>query len=251
MAITKAQIRRCFNRAKTTYDQHCQLQMDTGHELMAAINSWKINSRNTLDLGCGTGRITQILAGTEPHRRLMGIDMADDLLKIARSRLGESTPVFCADFDKIPAQDHQFDLVFSNMALQWSLDFAVTLMEITRVIQQNGCLAFTLPADGTFTQIKKLLYQLTGKSYLNEFMPLHWIQKTLKNGGYQIVDYKIQEYNLSFLNLSAAFHSLKKVGAMVNNSIEPLAKSIYRKTFTPGVILDYRIATVIARQTCL
>jgi malonyl-CoA O-methyltransferase len=177
--MTKENIRRCFNRAKTTYDHHCQLQIHTAQKLMAAICPWKMSSMNILDLGCGTGLSTQMLAETNHHHLLMGIDMADDLLKIARARLGENTPVFCGDFDKIPAKAHQFDLVFSNMALQWSLDFTVTIEEISRVIKKNGCLAFSLPVDGTFAQIKKFLYQLTGERHLNEFMPISQISQKL------------------------------------------------------------------------
>jgi malonyl-CoA O-methyltransferase len=224
------------------------LQIHTARQLMAAIRSWKISSMNILDLGCGTGLATQMLAETNPHHLLMGIDMADDLLKIARARLGENIPVFCGDFDRIPAKAQQFDLVFSNMALQWSLDFTITIEEISRVMQQNGYLAFSLPVDGTFAQIKKLLYQLTGERYLNEFMPISQISQTLESHGYEIIDNQIQEYNLSFLNLNAAFNSIKKVGALINNAIVPLAKSLYRKSFHQGVILDYQIATIVAKR---
>lgn len=203
---------------------------------------------NILDLGCGTGLSTQMLAEDHHHHLLMGIDMADDLLKIARARLGENTPVFCGDFDRIPAKAHQFDLVFSNMALQWSLDFTATIEEINRIIQKNGYLAFSLPVDGTFAQIKKFLYQLTGERHLNEFMPISQISQTLESHGYEIIDNKIQEYNLSFLNLNAAFNSIKKVGALINNTIAPLAKSVYRKSFHQGVTLDYQIATIVARR---
>lgn len=248
MAITKENIRRCFNRAKTTYDHHCQLQIHTAQKLMAAIRPWNVSSMNILDLGCGTGLSTKMLAESNHHQLLMGVDMADELLKIARTRLRKNIPVFCGDFDKIPAKAHHFDLIFSNMALQWSLDFTTTVLEINRIIHKNGYLAFSLPVDGTFAQIKKLLYQLTNERYLNEFMPVSQITQILESHGYEIIDNKIQEYNLSFLNLNAAFNSIKKVGALINNVIVPLAKSVYRKSFHQGVTLDYHIATIVAKR---
>jgi len=52
-------VKKCFNRAFKTYDQYCELQNKIGSILIDKINSFSINPRYIIDLGCGTGNFTE------------------------------------------------------------------------------------------------------------------------------------------------------------------------------------------------
>lgn len=242
-------IRQGFNRAKITYDQHCQLQMQIGKKLIETICDGEIISPHILDLGCGTGLVTHILANAQPHRQLTGLDVADELLKLAKGRFANKGTFVCADFNKIPIDNEQLDLVFSNMTLQWSSNIGGTLREITRVIRPGGYLAFTLPVEGTFARIKQWLFRLTGQWHLNEFMLITHIMEQLKNGGFKTMVNNLDDYHLFFPDLTSAFRSMKKVGALISQQpYKPLTKSVYQETFNENITLDYKILTIIAKK---
>ena len=244
--MSKNKIRCAFNRAKNSYDDHCQLQRETGKELLSLINATSANRQQILDLGCGTGCVTQILENSRPHRLLMGMDIAEELLTVARNRLSQSTQLVCADFDNIPCHNQYFDLVFSNMALQWSENLADTLMEIARVTQNNGLLLFSFPVDGTLAELKQLLFVLTGKVYLKEFMSLQNIKQLITLAGYEIIENTVNQFDLVFANLVEALQSIKKVGATGGGNSEAFKKSIYRQILTDKITLSYHIGFFVA-----
>lgn len=67
--------------------------------------------RAALDLPCGTGRLAPLLVA----RRIAGsgADVAIEMLRVARRKLGPGVPVFQCSADAIPLPDRSLDAVFS------------------------------------------------------------------------------------------------------------------------------------------
>lgn len=62
-----------------------------------------------LDFACGTGRVLEV--GSQHFLNSTGIDVSEDMLSVARSRVPEAT-ILCGDVTKGPlASDKQFDCV--------------------------------------------------------------------------------------------------------------------------------------------
>lgn len=247
MSFSKIQVRQCFNRAKDTYDDFNHLQLSIGKYLISSMNDFNMDANFILDVGCGTGVVTQNLAVNHSPCSLTGIDISDKLLTLAQHRLNSAACLLCADFDKIPLQNDQFDLVFSNMVLQWSPNLANTFTEITRVSRPAAYLALTMPVAGTFEPLKQQLFKLTGQQYLNTFAESQQIIHCLQSNGYEIIHHQLQEYNLYFPNLLAAFQSFKRLGADCRSNSVTLPQSLFRKTGTQNISLDYQISFIIAR----
>ena len=96
-----------------------------------------------LDLGCGTGEITRRLALRYPQARLIGVDILDGNLAIARrdnagfeARIGyEQGDAFALAFE-----DASFDLVACRHMSQAVPDFPQVLAQIGRVLKPGGWL---------------------------------------------------------------------------------------------------------------
>ena len=69
-----------------------------------------------LDVGCGTGRVTEQLLALAPRGRLLALDASAEMVELARARLGERAQVFCQDALELDL-DEPVDAVFSTAAL--------------------------------------------------------------------------------------------------------------------------------------
>lgn len=96
-----------------------------------------------LDIGCGTGEITRRLAARYPQANLLGIDILESNLALARRdsrEFGERIHYEVGDAFALTASDASFDLVVCRHVSQAVPDFPKVLAELTRVLKPGGWL---------------------------------------------------------------------------------------------------------------
>ena len=100
--------------------------------------------RRVVDLGCGPGTSTAVLAARWPDARLVGVDHSREMLRRARaSPLGiEWVEADLAEW----TPEAPFDLVFSNAALHWLPGHRTLLPRLWNWVAPGGALAFQVPA---------------------------------------------------------------------------------------------------------
>jgi trans-aconitate 2-methyltransferase len=98
--------------------------------------------RVIVDLGCGPGNSTQLLADRYPESEIVGLDSSPDMLASARARLPRLnfTQGDVADWRGGPA-----DLIFANAVLHWVPDHVAVMARLARELAPLGCLAVQMP----------------------------------------------------------------------------------------------------------
>jgi len=94
-----------------------------------------------LDLGCGLGETTKLLAGHFPNAKVTGIDRDTGLLEIAKKKnppAASSVKFLHADATRLPFADHSFDLVFARYLLLHLENPMAVLEEMKRVCRPGG-----------------------------------------------------------------------------------------------------------------
>src|SRR5258705_6346227 len=78
---------------------------------------------NIIDLGCGPGNSTAVLAERYPRAHITGLDSSPEMIESAR-RAHPRHEWLVADITTWarPSSEPVFDLIFSNAALQWVHD---------------------------------------------------------------------------------------------------------------------------------
>jgi trans-aconitate 2-methyltransferase len=107
--------------------------------------------RRIVDLGCGPGNSTAVVARRWPEAEITGVDNSAAMLEAARREFPQwhwresDITRWASAFSRDASSTAQVDLVFSNAALQWVPDHAALLPRLLGAVVSGGALAFQIP----------------------------------------------------------------------------------------------------------
>ncbi len=93
-----------------------------------------LRARRVLDVGCGTGVITEEMAA-RTRGRVVGLDINPEFL---RRREGPHADYLLGDALRLPFADAAFDVVLCHFVLMWLRDPHQALAEMVRVARPGG-----------------------------------------------------------------------------------------------------------------
>lgn len=104
-----------------------------------------IEPKQIVDLGCGPGNVTQLLANRWPDARITGVDSSKEMLDHACT---EHPDIHwqAADAGTWTAEE-PVDLIFSNAALHWLPDHGVLFPRLLSQLAPGGILAVQMPRN--------------------------------------------------------------------------------------------------------
>ncbi len=122
-----------------------------------------------IDLGCGTGELTRQLADALPDSNVIGMDSSSQMLEKAAAYVGPDLRFEQGDQAQLTGD---WDLIFSNAALQWSEDHAELIPRLYRRLAPGGQIVVQVPSN--HNHISHQIYRETAgeepfRSILNGF----------------------------------------------------------------------------------
>jgi len=93
-----------------------------------------------LDVGCGSGWATRLLADLAINGRVTGIDISDEMVRVARESSKKYTKVDfeIASAERLPFNTDEFTHAFSMESLYYYRNIPKALSEIHRVLKNGG-----------------------------------------------------------------------------------------------------------------
>ena len=137
--------RQSFDKVAATYDQSGTYASLRAKYQSIAEETLRHNFDNCLDIGCGTGALLSMIARERRNAELFGLDLSEQMIKVAREKLGKKANLVVGDSEKLPFDDGKFDLVTCTFSFHHYTNPREAIAEMRRVLAANGKL---IVADG-------------------------------------------------------------------------------------------------------
>lgn len=126
-----------------TYDQFKTIREQPFYDLLEFLQDPK--QGRSIDLGCGTGAQTAILAEHFKEATFMGIDSSAEMLEKSKPLANARLHFRQASTEDMIRSREKWDLIFSNAALQWSDDHQNLFPQLIALLAPHGQLAVQMP----------------------------------------------------------------------------------------------------------
>jgi len=213
--LDSLQVRRSFERASAGYDRAAILQADVRSRLLARLQYVKLAPRIIVDVGCGTGHASRALKRLYPRARVIALDIAPGMLRVAGRQLGwlRRFARVCADAAHMPLADASVDLLYSNLMLQWCNDPDAVLAEFRRVLKPHGLLTFSTFGPDTLKELRAAWASVDDYTHVNRFIDMHDIGDAIVRARLSEPVLDVENFTLTYDDALALMKDLKAIGA--------------------------------------
>ncbi|MDO6694449.1 methyltransferase domain-containing protein [Aliiglaciecola sp. 3_MG-2023] len=215
LAEKKRRIAYQFSQSAHRYDDIAQVQLDIGFDAIQLVTGNK--SGRLLDIGCGTGRLTQRLA--DKFQGVTGVDLATGMIEQAKKcNPAKNTKghidFHVADAEALPFADKSFDNVFSCMALQWCTPIQTSLDEINRVLTDQGKGVLALLSAGSMVELHKTWAKVDAVPRVNQFLSHRELVSAAIKSGFSVEEHQ-KTYTTWHQTAIHLLNSIRHIGANV------------------------------------
>jgi SAM-dependent methyltransferase len=193
----------------------------------------EINSRKftILDIGCFTGYLTNIVGGL--CNKIVGIDPSEKSIILAKTKnTVDNVEFLCTNLQEFAESNNaSIDLAFSHMSLHTIEDLSGSILSISKVLNRNGYLVFSIPHPCFWNGLKLTL----------EFSDYSYPNNSFHKNKFKLAEGKIVEVPYYHRSLSEYSNVLDKYGFSVKKIIEPFPPESINEIFknpwkVPGFI---------------
>lgn len=148
------------------YHKVSSIQENWAKELLSK-RKWKGNEV-LVDAGCGSGRVTKIIANILKEGRIYAIDLDKNMIENAKINLKDQENIIFINSDLSTVElPEPVDIIFSNAVIHWIKDHYKLFCNFWKLLKQSGEILIQCGGKGNLGTIKPIL-DLTRES--SEFM---------------------------------------------------------------------------------
>ena len=198
--MNKELIKIRFSNKLSTYSENAGIQRKMAEKLISYLK--KNTFDNILEIGCGTGLLTELAVEKLDFKTYTANDIVEDCQKFIK-KINSDINFVSGDIEElIRESSKKYDLIISNASLQWVDDFEHVVNNLLAKLTKGGILLFSTFGSENFREIyfvmgKKLNYY--SKSELERLFGEH-IEKSEEE--IHIMSFKTPKDVLKHLHLT-------------------------------------------------
>lgn len=134
-----------------------------------------------LDLGCGDGKNTAMIAELLPDGQVIGIDASKGMIDAAKPKEKSNLQFILMDISDIEFMN-AFDVIYSNATLHWVKNHQYLLRSVKKALRPGGVLRFNFAGDGNCSHFLKVIRKTTKRREFSRYFSTFlwpWYMPTL------------------------------------------------------------------------
>jgi malonyl-CoA O-methyltransferase len=226
--VNRAHIKQHFSQAAPSYDEAAILQKTVAEHIDERLGLTTLKPLTLVDIGAGTGLLTQKVLARYPQARHIAIDLSEAMLHQANQRLNGARPrwlpnwlasgpkvqLINADAYALPLASQSTDLIVSNLMLQWCDDLDRVFQEFRRILKPEGLLMFTTFGPDTLKELRQAWSVAEpDREHVNHFVDMHDIGDALIRNGFGQPVMDTEHFTLTYDQPMGVLKDLKAIGA--------------------------------------
>ena len=156
--MNKDLIMKRFEKNLANYEKNAFVQKNMAEKLFSLLDKKRYD--NILELGCGTGLLTKIIAENLNFAHYTANDIVSGCEKYIK-KINKDIEFVPSDMEDFIREDKEkYDLIVSNAALQWVENVSVFVENLYDKLNDGGAILFSIFGKDNYKEIQ----QITGKT---------------------------------------------------------------------------------------
>lgn len=214
----KSSIAARFSAAARTYHELAAVQTQAARRLMELMRNGQAPAR-ILEIGCGTGVLTALLARNFPSAHIDAVDISPAMIFEARRNLANHNMIkwIIADVrDFSPSA--QYALITSSCALHWITPLNAVLEKLGSMLSPGGRLAIALMTRGTLAELQACRDRIAPHKPPRAILPVEAdVRNALTKTGLKIASDKSETIRHNFSSAKEMIRQLHAQGSTGGN----------------------------------
>ena len=231
MKNIKNKIMCSFDKKASSYDKYSLIQDEVAQRLCDRLSNITIKPVSILDIGCGTGYLSDMLFKLYPLANITCLDISLNMLEESHKK-NSNLNCILSDAENMPFKNNKFDLIISSFTLHWCFEIEKIFFDIYRFLNDKGLFLFTTVGPSTLDELDTAYYE-AGDSvrHTNYFSDMHTYGDLLLKLGFHDPVMDTEIIVIEYASFRDVLDSLKKTGANTVVGQEPkfISKSSYQK----------------------
>ena len=241
--MDKQRIAATFAGAASDYDAYAVVQRHAAQQLAQQVQAQWPELRQVLEIGCGTGNLSELMLRAYPDLALLATDIAPEMVQACRSRLLKmgAKGVRYAVVDGEYCAADQADLVLSSLVFQWFDDQEAALRRLG--LEAPRMAVATLLA-GTFGEWRAAHTRLGLDDGVRHFMTEERLHLLCAQIGARCHVETVVEHFPDVLQFVRALKAIGAGTARLGHRPTPLRRVL--RAFPAGIDVSYCVAYIFA-----
>ena len=208
----KIKILKSFDAKSSSYDEYSFVQKEVSERMIKRLKFLKSKPLNILDIGCGTGYLSNLISRHLPNSNIVCMDFSYEMVSQCKNKNIKLEPLV-ADAEYMPFKTSTFDLVISSFTLHWCQQIDKIFSDIFRILKNNGNFMFTTVGPDTLKELRDAYKLIDNYEHINTFDDMHTYGDILLSSGFHDPVMDVERLIIEYKNFNEVLQSLRKTGA--------------------------------------
>ena len=210
-------IKNSFSKRAQTYDSQSFIQKEVNKRLIERLDLIKHHNSKILDIGSGTGKLSQDIEEKYPGINITSMDISFEMLQVHKKKNYNANCV-AGNAENPPFKLASFDTILSSLMLHWCDIDSNLFLNFFDLLKPNGLLLFSVSGPDTFKEFKKCPEHVLEKLRFHKFLDMHHYGDFLLNVNFKDPVVDNEQITLEFSSFDYLLKSIRYTGTNITDT---------------------------------